>query len=97
MTPEQIMAAAEATFAERGKTYGDAYLTYGKIMEALFPHGITLKGEDAFGRFALFFHCVNKIQRFAQNIEAGGHVDSAHDLCVYAAMLESYIRVKGAK
>lgn len=89
MKPEQVMIEAAKTFEERGRVYGESYLRYGEIMEAMFPDGITIKGADQFNRFALFFHCVNKVQRYSQNLEAGGHQDSAHDLCVYAAMLES--------
>jgi hypothetical protein len=89
MKPEEILQEAAKTFEERGRVYGESYLNYGKIMAAIFPDGITIKGEEAFNRFALFFHCVNKIQRYSQNLEKGGHQDSAHDLCVYAAMLES--------
>jgi hypothetical protein len=31
---------------------------------------------------------MGKVTRYAAQFENGGHLDSAHDACVYAAMLE---------
>ena len=87
-SPDQVLASAAATFAERGKVYGDAYKQFGHIMMALFPAGITLSNADDWNRYALLHMEVAKLARYCQNF-SNGHIDSQHDLCVYAAMLES--------
>ncbi len=79
---------AAATFKQRNEVYGDQYLNFGSIMVAMFPNGITLKTAEEFSRFTLFFNCVGKLSRYSVNLDKGGHKDSAHDLSVYAAMLE---------
>lgn len=88
-TPAQLLAAGAETFAKRNGLYGDSYLVFGQVMVAMLPGGIELSGEEAFNRFGVFAQCVGKLTRYAANLQAGGHQDSAHDLCVYAAMLES--------
>ena len=45
--------------------------------------------EDA-NRLHVFVAAVTKLQRYAHNWTRGGHADSAHDLQVYAAMLEEF-------
>ena len=57
-------------------------------MNSFFPNGIALKDEKELHMFANFMMCAIKLNRFAQNIDKGGHLDSAHDLVIYAAMLE---------
>lgn len=88
-TPATLLATAAATYTQRNALYGDSYLVFGKVMAAMLPAGIELSGEKAFNRFGVFTQCVSKLTRYAANLQAGGHQDSAHDLCVYAAMLES--------
>lgn len=83
-----FLEAGAATFRERNAIYGDNYLSAGEYMAGLFPDGLALKTPDEWRRFCLFFHCAAKLQRYAQNLAKGGHADSAHDLMVYAAMLE---------
>lgn len=90
--PEILMAAAK-TFQERNATYGDNYLHFGSVMRGLFPRGLpTPRSEEDWNRLGLFVQCVTKLTRYAQSLERGGHVDSAHDLSVYAAMLQSVTR-----
>ena len=84
----EILECAADTFKERNKLYGDNYLHFGEIMLALFPQGVKLMTAEDFNRFVLFTNCVGKLSRYAVNLTNGGHQDSAHDLCVYAAMLE---------
>lgn len=84
----RILEEAMITFAEKNEEYGDSYSQYGKILEGFFPNGIILNGEKELHMFANFVMCTCKLNRFAQNINKGGHLDSAHDLVVYAAMLE---------
>ena len=85
-----ILAAAADTFRERNVTYGNNYKEFGKMFSALFPHGLSLPPNDyaAYNRLGLLVMCAVKLSRYANGLYEGGHVDSAHDLCVYAAMLE---------
>ena len=43
---------------------------------------------DGFNRLGVFVQCISKVARYASSLPKGGHLDSAHDLMVYAAMLE---------
>lgn len=87
--PDNLEAGA-ATFRERNATYGDNYLSFGVMMEGMFPDGLHIEAGDiaAFNRLGIFVQCASKLSRYAQNLSKGGHADSAHDLMVYAAMLE---------
>ena len=89
-SPDAILEAGAATFRERNAIYGDNYRRIGALLLALFPEGgipAITKEEDA-NRLNLLIDCLGKIQRYAYNFTRGGHRDSAHDLMVYAAMLE---------
>ena len=85
--PDMLRSAAE-TYEQRNKLYGDNYKRFGDVMLALLPNGVKLETKDDWNRFGVFFHVVGKVTRYAANIDTGGHQDSAHDLAVYAAMLE---------
>jgi len=87
--PLQILEESTKTFKERNAVYGDSFDTFGNIAVALFPDGLVLKDAADFNRFAAFLNLLNKVQRYAQNFEDGGHPDSAHDAIVYSAILES--------
>jgi hypothetical protein len=88
MTPEQCMEQALETFRERSKVYGQNYLQHGKVMTALFPDGVTLRTEEEWNRFGIVNMIVAKLTRYAQNWP-DTHIDSVHDMGVYAFMLES--------
>ena len=88
VSPYTCLMEAASTFRERGQVYGDAYRKFGNIMMALFPDGITIKNADDWNRYSLLHMEVAKLARYCQNFSVG-HIDSQHDLCVYAAMLES--------
>lgn len=85
-----LLAQGAVTYTERNSLYKDNYKAYGDLLLALFPNrtlpSIT-KAEDA-SRLNLIMDCLCKLQRYVYNFENGGHKDSAHDLMVYAAMLE---------
>jgi hypothetical protein len=83
-----LLRSAASTYEERNKLYGDNYKRFGDVMLALLPAGVKLETKEQWNRFGVFFHVVGKVTRYAANIDAGGHTDSAHDLSVYAAMLE---------
>jgi len=85
-----FLESGAATFRQRNALYGDNYLSFGKVMSGLFPEGLRIEAGDieAYNRLGIFTQCVSKISRYALNLAQGGHEDSAHDLMVYAAMLE---------
>lgn len=81
-----ILAAGAETFRQRNKVYGDNYLAFGALMAALYPAGLHASAPDSFTRLGLIVMCASKLSRYVSNPQ--GHKDSAHDLMVYAAMLE---------
>jgi hypothetical protein len=84
----ELLRACAITYEERNKLYGDNYKKFGRVMEAMFPEGLQLKSIQDFNRYGIFVQCVSKVMRYGENLHKGGHQDSAHDLSVYAAMLE---------
>jgi hypothetical protein len=84
--PEILIDGAD-TYQERAKVYGPNYKNFGAVMRGLFPHGLTVKSEEDWVRLGLIQNCVTKLGRYCADISKG-HADSAHDLMVYAAMLE---------
>ncbi len=75
------------TYFERNKIYGESYKQKGKIMEILFPDGLTLKTADEFNRYSMMGAVIGKMIRYSSQFKEGGHYDSAHDAMVYAALL----------
>ena len=88
MTPKDHLKRAVETFEEKGKVYGDSYAKAGKIMAAFFPDGLDLRTEADFSRYQTLQLCIMKLNRYTERLPDGGHKDSAHDLIVYAAILE---------
>lgn len=84
--PVKLKLAAEI-MESRNEEYGTAYQRGGKIMAQYYPNGVTLQGEEDFQRFISFAMCTMKMNRYAYNMENGGHTDSAEDLINYAAIL----------
>jgi hypothetical protein len=91
--PDLLRAAAE-TYEQRNALYGDSYKNFGKVMDALFPNGLELSTVDDWNRMGVFNMIVSKVTRYAANLSTGGHSDSAHDLSVYASMLEELTQEK---
>lgn len=89
-TVPHTLRGAAATFEQRSAVYGDAYTRTGELLLALFPEGgvPAVRNERDAAQLATLLMCVMKLQRYAVNFGAGGHRDSAHDLIVYAAILE---------
>ena len=83
----EFLEEAAATYRQRSEVYGDTYLKFGPVMDALFPKGMVMVTADDFQRLGVFVQCVSKLARYAENITTGGHADSALDLITYAAML----------
>jgi len=84
-TVPEIFQENIKTFKERQAVYGDTYKQYGYIMIGLFPNGICIKDADKWNRLGVVQACVTKLARYCHNLD---HIDSAHDLSVYAAILE---------
>lgn len=84
---------ASETFKERGERYGRAYHQHGYVMSALMGP-IELETPEDYKRFGVINMMVSKLCRYVNNFENGGHKDSAHDLIVYAAILEELTREK---
>lgn len=84
------LAAGADTFRQRAAVYGDSYVKFGAVMAALFPCGLRVEpaDEESFIRLGVFVQIVSKVTRYAEQLSAGGHKDSAHDLMVYGAILE---------
>lgn len=89
LTAPDFLEAGARTFRQRNTLYSDNYHHFGHIMVGLFPRGLPAElGPQDWNRIALVMNVVAKMQRYAMNIQRGGHADSAHDAMVYAAMLE---------
>ncbi len=86
-TVPQLLSSASDLFQARNTAYGDDYKHFGDLMAAFFPDGLTVAGPEAFARLGVFVQCASKMGRYAKNLQAGGHTDSAFDLINYAAML----------
>ena len=90
MNPEDILREMASTFEKRGAIYGDNWEKIGSVMRALFPDGFNCSTEYEHNVYHLFMMIMVKITRLAAtNLY---HIDSAHDIGVYAAMLETLIR-----
>ena len=87
-SPIDNMKNAIKTFEERNVTYGDNYLTHGKVMQALFPEPVNLATIKEYNRVGIVNAIVAKLTRYCNNWPQG-HQDSIHDLGVYSFMLES--------
>lgn len=84
-----LLQKALDTFGVRNAVYRDNHQRLGATLQALFPDGITLNSIDEHERFALLMLAIVKLTRYTVEWNNGGHRDSAHDLIVYAAMLEA--------
>lgn len=85
--PAKALEDAAALFAERGATYGEAYNVFGDLCAVLWPEGLRVEGVEQFRRLGVFVQILTKVMRYANNMETG-HLDSARDLIVYAAILQ---------
>lgn len=88
-TADQILKAAAETFAERNAQYKDNALVVADVMKALFPDGVRLDSPEDYHFWHLFELLIVKLTRFTNSDLR--HVDSIHDLMVYAAMIEPLV------
>src|SRR5262245_18569259 len=89
MKPDDILNEMANTFKERNGIYRENWHMVGKVMEALHPDGLHLLTAQDHERFHLYCILVVKLTRFA--ISGSTHIDSIHDIGVYAAMIEHLI------
>lgn len=88
-TVPALLDAAKETFHERREQHGRADVTFGAVMAALFPNGVTLMDENDQRAFQMLGHVVGKLTRFVNS--GMKHKDSIHDTITYAALLESMV------
>lgn len=74
------------TSEQRGSLYGKSYEKFGDVAMALWPNGIAVKSKDDFVKLGIIVQIIGKLVRYTG--AEGGHVDSAHDMAVYSAMLQ---------
>jgi hypothetical protein len=91
-SPADILREMAGTFEERNALYGDSYFVFGDVMAALYPAGFRADCKSEYVRLGIVVQIMNKLIRYTS--VPGGHKDSAHDLAVYAAMLESVTESK---
>jgi len=82
-----VLARLSKFFHTKNVGYGPTYLSKGKLMTALFPHGVNLETQGDFNRYAILDTVIMKLQRYSQQFLDGGHLDSLHDAIIYLAML----------
>lgn len=87
-----VLADMAATFKERNAVYKDNYKQVPRMLRAMFPNGLpdNLAFEEHFHLLELI---LVKLTRFGQS--GATHVDSIHDVAVYAAMIEAILKEKG--
>jgi hypothetical protein len=91
-SPADLLQESVNTFKQRGEVYGNDYERFGRIMKAVFPGGFYFNDAASdvtitWTRMNYLIMIVNKIARYAENFDKGGHDDSLNDISVYAAML----------
>lgn len=87
-TPDNLRAMAK-TYEERNAVYGDNYNQVTAILAILFPDGVSKEIYHT-TKHNLLEMVVGKLTRFVQGDLK--HIDSIHDLAVYAAMVETEVR-----
>lgn len=77
------------TFKERNAVYGNNAEVTGRVLAALFPHGVVLKTPGDYEIWHLFELIIVKLTRFTNS--GLTHEDSIHDMAAYCAMVELLI------
>ena len=85
--PEMLEEAAEL-FKHKNTMYGSSYQITGKLLDILFPFGLTLNNIEDYNRFSVFTLMLGKIARYVNTWEGGNDEDTLTDLAVYAVMLQ---------
>jgi hypothetical protein len=91
-TPHETLAWLADLYNAKSNEYGDAYLKFGKVMYGLMgERPLVLRDADDHLAYYLTQMMAQKLARHATNFDRGGHLDSLHDLSVYAAMLAAIV------
>jgi hypothetical protein len=85
-----ILAQMAATFRERNAVYKENAKMAGEVLAALYPNGVTLKTAADHEWWHVWCLLFVKLTRFV--VSEHTHVDSIHDLAVYAAIIETRVR-----
>lgn len=90
----QLLENATDLFRERNALYGDTFIKVGYVMEVMFrdvemPLPRDMDSHD-WNRMDKLMQIAGKLCRYASNMGSGGHMDSAQDMIVYAAMLQNF-------
>jgi hypothetical protein len=81
------MERALSTYRDRNRVYGNNYKRFGIIMHSLYPKGVDFSTPEQWNRFGIILQMISKLSRYVTD-PAAGHIDSVHDMGVYAFMLE---------
>lgn len=87
-TVSDQLAKLAYIFKERNATYGDTFRHVGEVLENIFPNGLAIQSPDDWNRLCAFLHIVDKVMRYGNNFDKGGHADSLNDVSVYAQILQ---------
>lgn len=88
LNPQDVLSQASKILSQRNKAYKNNYISYGKVMEALFPKGVELQSSRDHVRFHMIVLLIVKLTRYANNYEEGGDADSLLDAINYLAFLK---------
>jgi hypothetical protein len=92
-TIQSILERALETFKERNAVYGDNSDKLAAMKLVLFPDGVILKRPEDFKAMMVFDMILTKITRYVNSDMK--HIDSIHDIIVYAAQLEEVTPLHG--
>ena len=90
----QRLRSRAALFKHKNRDYGEAYLRVGEILNALFPEGLLIKGEQKFSELGLLVRMLDKMFKGAnlrfkngrQAAKDGKTSDTLDDLGIYSLM-----------
>jgi hypothetical protein len=86
-TVPEFLNDAIKMYHDKGEEYGHTYWTFGKVMEALMPGGLTVRTADDWSRLAIVNQIVGKLIRYL-HCWTDPNTEELDDLGVYAFILE---------
>ena len=90
---EELMMQMASTAKQRCEQYGDNWRVVGETLYAMYGGAeVSIDSPEAWNRVVAVVQIVNKLCRLAASQNT--HVDSAHDIGPYAAMLELLVKEK---
>lgn len=99
-TPVEVMSEAADLYRRKSSrdNYNGNEIRFGRVMNQMYPDGLTIKGEEDWIKYGLFHMVIAKALRLSNTIfgeEGDGAVekraDNAKDSVVYNAMLASVL------